>query len=187
MWCVNCCCSFLPNNCWITDSCHVLLTAQLTRFNWNVIDLSYYFVCLNMRQINHKLNVKLKWINESVCAQIQKWRKFEGEKKHTHNKRQRMRRRQENDKHETSCRYAHFLKQNNNRKKTSKINTKGRRMLGTQRVNIKMKNIWIYSFICSHRARTYYISRYLCRASVLLPHTFNARAHTHKINTTEND
>lgn len=115
-----------------------------------------------------------QWI--SSCAPKYRSGVNSKEKKNTHNKRQRMRRRQENDKHKTSCRYAHFLKQNNNRKKTSKINTKGRRMLGTQRVNIKMKNIWIYSFICSYRARTYYISRYFyC-------HTHSMRAHTHTQN-----
>lgn len=75
-------------------------------------------------------------------------------------------RRHENDKHETSCCYAHFLKKN-----YSKINTKGRMLCNSSEktTTATATKRWKTSEYAT--SITYPVIR---RASPTLPHTFNA-------------
>lgn len=102
-------------------------------------------------------------------------------KKNTHNKRQRMRRRQENDKHETSCRYAHFLKQNNNRKKLPKLTRKEEECSAPRESILRWKTSeYTRSFVRIARAHITY--PVICVARACYCHTHSMRAHTHTQN-----
>lgn len=90
-----------------------------------------------------------------------------------------MRRRHENDKHRTSCHYAHFLnrktkqKKQQRMKKLPKLTRKEDECLAP-RVNIQMENIWINSR-WSQTLYVLHIPLFVSRTplSALLPHTFN--------------
>lgn len=92
-----------------------------------------------------------------------------------------MRRWEENDKHETSCRYAHFLKQNNNRKKLPKLTRKEEECSAPRESILRWKTSeYTRSFVRIARAHITY--PVICVARARYCHTHSMRAHTHTKN-----
>ena len=149
----------LPNNCRTARAVHL-------KFKLNAIDLCRFVYCI-WQEINHKLSNESIYVRTKICRYT---KRAERKKK----KPTTLRRRYENDKHETSCFYTHFLK------KTSKLTRWEEYMAPTNSQKMRWN-----TFECSRRILYFplFIANVLWLARDFATHIYSAQ----KINTTEND